>query len=291
MLKTTLFKMVLLTLFNPLMLFFIGMLFLVFTKKSRKLLTILLTLFFYTFSIPFTSHMISGWWGVADTYKPKEKYDAAVVLAGVVDVEWYIKKDSLFYVPNNYVQTTAQTERLLAGLYFVTSGQANELLLGEWIYTPGNKTEKSGNKTEKSINKTDKSFNEAEESVNEEEKSVNEAEKVRMFLASQGISQNKLVLYAQVSRTLDEARGVKAYVRKTQKKKILLVTSWMHMRRAIAMFRNLDLYPDIFSTNKPRRKLKFAMFVPSLPGFTDMFDCIYELVAYSFYFAKGDLRP
>lgn len=285
MLKTTLFKMVLLTLFNPLMLFFVGMLFLVFTKKSRKLLTIFLTLFFYFFSIPFTSHLISGWWGVADTYKPKEKYDAAVVLAGIMDVDWYLNNGSLFYVPNNYVQTTANTERLLAGLYFVTTGQASELLLGEWIYPPpDNKTEKSTNNTEKSINRTEKS-------INKTEKSVNEAEKVRMFLASQGISQNKLVLYAQVSRTLDEARGVKAYVRKTQRKKILLVTSWLHMRRAIAMFRNLDLYPDIFSTNKPQGKLKLASFVPSLHGFTDMFDCIYELAAYGFYFAKGDLRP
>ncbi|MBF0553008.1 MAG: YdcF family protein [Nitrospirae bacterium] len=256
--------MVALTLINPLTLVFAGMVFLVVTKKNRRIFTICLTLYFYLLSISFTPHWISNLWGVADTYNPEEKYEAAVVLAGVLDVEWYSVNDSLFYVPKNYIHTTNSTERLLAGVHFVKTGHADELLLGQWTYCPINKVEKS----------------------------IDEAEKVKLFLVSQGINENKLVLYAKVNRTLDEARGVKAYVQRNRITKLLLVTSWLHMRRSIAMFKNLGLTPDIFSTNKPPAgKLSWTSFVPSLQGIAGTFDCIYELAAYGFYYAKGDLQP
>ncbi|MBF0488113.1 MAG: YdcF family protein [Nitrospirae bacterium] len=256
--------MVALVLINPLTLVFIGMVFLAVTKKNRRVFAICLTLYFYLFSISFTSYWVSNLWGVADTYNPEEKYEAAVVLAGVLDVEWYSMNNSLFYIPNNYIHPTSSTERLLAGVHFVKTGHAEQLLIGQWTYCP----------------------------INKAYKSIEEAEKVKLFLVSQGVNENKLVLYANVNRTLDEARGVKAYTERNRIKKILLITSWMHMRRSIAMFKNIGLTPDIFSTNKPQTgKLSWTSFVPSLHGIAGTFDCVYELAAYGFYYAKGDLLP
>ncbi|MCG6553429.1 MAG: YdcF family protein [Candidatus Magnetominusculus sp. LBB02] len=256
-------KYIALVLINPLVYLFAGMMFLVFTKKSRKVFIIFLTLYFYVFSIPFTAYAIAKLWGIADTYRPEEKYEAAVVLAGVLNVEWHSQNASLFYVPKDYAQTISTTERILAGLYFVKTGHAGQLLLGDWTYRPLNKSYAA----------------------------INEPEKVKILMASQGIDESKLVLYAKVDRTLDEARGVKTYVRRTQIRKILLITSWLHMRRAAAMFRHLGLKPDIFSTNKPQAgRLSFGHFIPSANGVLDTFDCIYELAGYAFYYAKGDLQ-
>jgi uncharacterized SAM-binding protein YcdF (DUF218 family) len=242
---------------NPLVYLLAGLIFLVFTKKTRKVFTFFLALFFYLFSISFTSYWFSSLWGIEDTYKPKEKYDAAVVLAGVLNVNWYIENESLFYVPEHYIKTTGTTERILAGLYFVKIGQAGELLFGEWIYY-----------------------------------SFNEGQKVKKYLLAQGINENKIILYAKVKRTIDEARGVKAYAEKRQMKKLLLITSQLHMRRSLAMFKKLDLKPDTFSTNKRLPgQLSVSHFVPSWSGIENTFDCIYEAAAYGFYFAKGDLLP
>ncbi|MBF0405298.1 MAG: YdcF family protein [Nitrospirae bacterium] len=247
--------MTVLFILNPLIHILIGMVFLVITKKKRKSFAIFLTLYFYLISITFTSHWISGLWEVADTYKSEEKYEAVCVLAGVIDVSWHDAKESLFYVPKNYIKTTSTTERILAGLYFLKSGHASQLLFGEWTYY-----------------------------------SVNEAEKVKMFLMSHGVDEEKIVLYAKVNRTLDEARGVKAYVEKKQLKKLLLVTSAVHMRRAIALFKKVGLTPDIFSTNKwTSSDFSLSSFVPSLQGINGTLDCIYELSAYGFYLVRGDL--
>lgn len=252
-----LLKMVALIFINPLTHILVGMIYLVFTKKYKQAIAIILTLYFYIFSISITSGLITNVWGIADTYKPQEHYDAVTVLAGVLDVSWYESNASLFYVPKNYIKTTNNTDRILAGLYFLKSGQASELLLGEWIYN-----------------------------------CINEAQMVKMYLSSQGISQDRIVLYSKVDRTIDEARGVRLYARKNQIKKILLVTSSLHMRRAFAMFKNQGLTPDTFSTNRCRRSdISWTSFLPSVNGISASLDCIYELTAYVFYYAKGDLLP
>ncbi|MBF0320630.1 MAG: YdcF family protein [Nitrospirae bacterium] len=242
---------------NPLVYLLAGLIFLVFTKKTRKVFTFFLALFFYLFSISFTSYWFLSYWAVEDTYKPKEKYDAAVVLAGVLDVGWHAYHGSQFYVPENFIHSTENIERILAGLYFVKIGQAGELLFGEWTYY-----------------------------------SFNEGQKVKMFLIAQGIKENRIILYAKVNRTIDEARGVKAYAQKRQMNKILLITSQFHMRRSLAMFKKHGLKPDTFSTSKRTPgQLHLTHFVPTWKGIGNTLDCIYELAAYGFYFAKGDLLP
>jgi hypothetical protein len=141
---------------NPLVYLLAGLVFLFITKKSRKVFIFFLALYFYLFSIGFTSHWFSSQWGVADTYKPKENYEAAVVLAGVLNVSWYLNNGSLFYVPENYIHSAGTFERILAGLHFLKTGQAGQLLFGEWIYD-----------------------------------SFNEGQRVKRYLTSQGINENR----------------------------------------------------------------------------------------------------
>ncbi len=240
-------------LISPLLYVLGGLILLMFLKKHRLKLTLLLGIYFYLISITFTGQVFSILWKVNDTFNPDISYDAVVVTAGVSDPRWYINRKKLLYIPDNFFSTVEDSDRIFAGIHFIKSGNAKLLLFGEWIHD-----------------------------------SYNEVEVVKTLAPEMGLKENQIHIYGRVERTLNEAEGVKLYAENHPVKNILLVTSLRHMRRALAMFEKQGLNPDVFSTNK-EGPITWESFVPGVDGIVKTQDYLYEVIGYIGYSFKGNL--
>jgi len=240
-------------LINPLLYVLGGLILLMFLKKHRLKLTLLLGIYFYFISITFTGQVFSTLWKVNDTFNPDITYDAVVVAVGVTDPRWYINHKDLQYIPNDFFSTIEDSDRIFAGIYFVKSGHAKLLLFGEWINDI-----------------------------------YNEAKVVKKLASGMGLKENQIYIYGWVERTLDEAEGVKLYTEKHPVRKILLVTSQSHMRRALAMFRKQSLNPDVFSVKK-EVAITWESFIPDVNGIIKTQEYLYEVIGYIGYYLKGNL--
>ncbi|KJU86110.1 membrane protein containing DUF218 [Candidatus Magnetobacterium bavaricum] len=242
-------------LITPLLYVFVGLVALLVLKRRYKLLIVSLILYLYVISIPYTpNQFFANYWRVPDTYDPSVTYDAVVVMAGVTDANLHVAGNFPFYVPQNHVFYTNGIERIWAGIYFVKKGFAKKLLFGQWKV-----------------------------------KTYNEAEGVRRYALSLGLKEHQIDLYATVNRTIDEAKGIKALNDKQPIKRLLLITSESHMRRALAMFSKQGLNPDVFSTNRHSTHVEFSSFLPTASALEHSWHCFYELAGYVFYYLAGDL--
>lgn len=241
-------------LINPLLYVWIGLLVLLFLKNSRKKYLLILNIFFYLFTIPLTPYVFSRAWSVKDTFKPDVYYDAAVVLTGIVDNWWYKHNRQNLYDVNNYYRFTRSADKILAGITFVRSGHTKMILLGEFVVG-----------------------------------SINEAKMLKEFALLNGLNSEQIQIYGRVNKTLDEAIGVRIFAKNNSLKKLLLITSEMHMRRALAFFNKQGLAPDVFSSNKMERDLNWHHLIPSPNGAQKTRSSLYELVGYIGYKLKGDL--
>jgi uncharacterized SAM-binding protein YcdF (DUF218 family) len=251
-------------LIDPLLYVIAGLIIIMFfaVKRARKIALFLL-LYTYLATIPFTSALFAGMWSVPDSYDPQKKYDAVVVLSGVINLGWYREKadnKSLFYLPDDYLPTAPAFDRLIAGIHFVKTGHAEKLLMGDWI-----------------IETPDKGI-------------FSEGEKIRPYILSRGLREDQVIFYAKIHRTLQEARGVKEYAGKNRTQSILLVTSQMHIRRAVALLKKQGVAVDTFSVNRRGPAgAPWRAFVPGTGGLNGMMGFLYELAGYAGYMLKGDI--
>ena len=246
---------------NPLWCLFLGIILLIFVKKYRFMIGILVLLYAYLISITFTGNVFSNVWRINDSLNPQITYDAAVVLTGFSQSGWHLERSGLPYIPEDFFASNDATDRILAGIYFVTSGQAKNLLVGNWVI----------------------------ESSQEGETRKYEEGKFLLKLASDmGLNERQIHIYGRVKRTIDEAEGVKRFAEENHTGSILLVTSEIHMRRALALFRKQGLYPHTFSVNRAE-PLTGRSFVPGGAGIEATRDCLHELIGYIGYFLKGDI--
>jgi uncharacterized SAM-binding protein YcdF (DUF218 family) len=248
-------------LINPLIYVLLGIILLIFLKKHRLKIILLLAVYFYLISITFTGYVFSKVWKINDTFKPNIMYDAVVVLSGVSDAGWHLDRDGLPYIPQGFFASEERTDRILAGIYFVKSRNARFLLFGDDV----SKKYKHG-----------------------EYKTYDESIVVRKLATEMGLNENQIQIYGKVKRTLDEVEGVKIYITNHQVEDFLLVTSEIHMRRALAMFKKRGLNPDIFSVNK-ETEISWESFVPRINGISKTEGCLYEFVAYMGYYLRGNL--
>ena len=117
---------------------------------------------------------------------------------------------------------------------------------------------------------------------------------VKKFALQNGVPEEKFIIYGQgVERTLDEAMQLKSFAEKNSIQDLLLVTSESHMRRAAALFKKQELFPDLYSVLRTPSVLvtltKLKNYVPSPKGLKSTMGCLYELVGYLGYFIKGDI--
>lgn len=244
---------------NPLFpVFFIGLVLLLKKERTRFGLLFLL-LYLYGVSIPYTSQIVMARWSVPDTVDRHSRYDAAVVLGGMVDYKWYVKhaaenEEEIFKYVSDYQQLGQSSARILMGAAALKSGLADTLLLS-----------------------------------NVSIKGVNETRILLDLLARQGIEPGKIAVHGKVYNTLAEAKSVKAYCESKGIKRILLITSANHMRRAAALFRKQGLTPDLLSVSRDNRPITRESFVPSGDGLEDTYGMLYELVGYTAYLIRGNL--
>ncbi len=70
---------------------------------------------------------------------------------------------------------------------------------------------------------------------------------IRKFAEFQGLKEDELEIYGDIRRTVDEANAVKIFLEENKYKKVILITSPIHMRRALAMFNKAGIFPDSYS--------------------------------------------
>jgi len=243
---------------NPLFpIFFIGLVLLLKRQLTRMGLLLLL-LYLYGTSIPYTSHVVMGKWAVPDTVNRQKTYDVVVVPGGMVDYKWYVshatEKEIFSRYLSGYEQLGQSSARILMGAAAVKSGLAETLLLSKVTI-----------------------------------KGVNETKLIRDFLERQGIDPGRIAEHGKVRHTLAEAKSVKAYCDNNGINTILLITSANHMRRAAALFRKQGLNPDLLSVSRDNTPITWVSFVPSTDGLQDTYWMLYEIVGYTVYRLQGKL--
>ena len=248
-------------LINPFWYLFLGILILTFAKKHRFKIGFVLFFYAYLISITFTGNVFSRIWKINDTLNPDMTYDAAVVLAGFSQSSWHLERSGLPYIPEDFFAVSSSTDRVLAGIYFVKLGQAKQLLVGNWIV----ESSEYG-----SAGKYDEG-------------------KVLIKLAQDmGLKDRQVHIYGRVKRTLDEAEGMKRFADENRLEKILLITSEIHMRRALALFRKKGVYPHTFSVNRVN-PVTVISFLPGHEGIATTRACLHEIAGYTGYLLKGDI--
>jgi uncharacterized SAM-binding protein YcdF (DUF218 family) len=243
---------------NPLFPAFLIGLILLCKKERTRLGLLVLLVYLYGVSIPYTSQVVMARWWMADTVDRQSRYDAAVVLGGMVDYKWYVRhaaenEEEIFKYVSDYQQLGQSSARILMGAA-AKSGLADTLLLSDVSI-----------------------------------KGVNETKILLGLLERQGIDAGKIAVHGKVRNTLAEAKSVKAYCESKGIKRILLITSANHMRRAAALFRKQGLNPDLLSVSRDNKPITRESFVPSGDGLEDTYGMFYEIVGYTAYLIQGKL--
>ncbi len=205
---------------------------------------------FYCLSIGFAGSTLSLLWKVDDRYNEDIIYDAAIILTGIIRTGDYKLIDDTDYD----FRVHSSSNRLIAGIAFVKSGHAKTILFGNYS--------------------TD---------------DYDEGPVIRKFAKYQGLKEEEIRMYGDIGRTLDEANGVKIFLEKRGYKNVILITSEMHMRRALALFNKVGIFPDSYSVEKNNNKIRWKNFIPTVSGAAKVQGFFNELFGYVGYYLKGDI--
>lgn len=242
-------------LINPLLPAFILLLILIIRKEKRKNLLCLVFVYLYFISIPLSSKIISIAWSVDDNVVDTKKYEAVVVLVGLLDAKWYLTENNGASSLDCYYRFNEQADRLIAGVDFVKRGRSDRLLIGD---------RRKGK--------------------------FSEAEVLMEFLEKQGFKRGgQAVVYGVVGDTYDEAEKVREFVEMTGLKEFVLISSEAHMRRAAATFRKKGLSPALFSVMRMNRRMRLKDFFPRVNGLVFKERILYEMIGYAGYWFQGRL--
>jgi uncharacterized SAM-binding protein YcdF (DUF218 family) len=203
---------------------------------------VILFIYFYLVSIPFTSKVIHMLWSVDDTIVVGHQYDAVVVLSGIVPSKCYLDNDQV-YVENMFM-CSGDFKRAYAGLGFVKSGQANRFIIAD-----------------------------------DESGGFHESKAVEAFLLNNQIRPDQIVIIGEVKNTKDEALKIEKMTKNDKINDFILVTSAKHMRRAADIFASRGLTPALYSTDRPiNSRITVVDFKPS--GTMPVQRMLYEFAGY-----------
>jgi len=238
---------------NPFIYVFAFSLVFLFFRRVHKKSLILIIVFFYLISTPLTYNLIVRAWNIEDTKEFTSPYEIAVVSSGVVDHNWYRLKRSQ-YPGVEYVALNQNKERLFAGIHLLQSQMVKQLYFGDL-------------------------------SVG----TFSETEVVRNVVLSQGIEGDRFVVFGEVNSSRDEAEKFRSYFSGVSPKRFLLITSAIHMRRALDAFHKQGLYPDTYSVNRTSKKITLKTFLPSHGGARANKILLYEVSGWLAYYFRGDV--
>ena len=236
---------------NPLLYIWIVLLVSLYRYYKPSSILLILNIMFYCLCNNYVGSTLSSLWKVNDSFKENVIYDAAVILASVIG-----PGDIKSIVDTDYnFRLYSSSSRLSAGIAFVKSGHAKSLLFGN--YSAGG---------------------------------YDEGPIIRKYAEYQGLKEDEIRIYGgDVRRTLDEAKGVKKFLDENEYKNVILVTSEMHMRRALALFNRVGIFPDSYSVEKIPFKSGWKYFIPSAKSARLVQGFFCELFGYVGYYFKGDI--
>ena len=234
---------------NPLLFIWIGLLVSLYRSGENRRRLIILNVVFYFLSIGFAGSVLSSLWEVDDKYDKDIIYDTAIILTGVIEQGDFEAVDDTDY---NF-RLSSTSNRLIAGISFVKSGHAKSILFGNW------------------------------------NKELDEGPVIVKFAKYQGLKEEEIRTYGNIGRTLDEANGVKIFLDARGYKNVILITSEMHMRRALGLFNKVGVFPDSYSVGKGHYSIDWIDFIPTVSGAAKVQGFLYELFGYVGYYLKGDI--
>jgi uncharacterized SAM-binding protein YcdF (DUF218 family) len=234
---------------NPLLYIWIGLLVSVYQIRGNRRRLIIVNIMFYCLCIGFSGSALSSLWRVNDSYNENIIYDAAIILTGVIETGTFKPKGDTDY---NF-SLTSTSNRLIMGISFVKSGHAKSILFGNWT------------------------------------KDSDEGSVIRRFAEYQGLKEEEIIIYGDIRNTSDEAKGVKKFLEKNKYKNVILITSGMHMRRALGTFNRLGMFPDTYSVGKHFCEAGWKDFIPSVNGAKRVQCFFHELFGYVGYCLKGNI--
>ena len=208
---------------------------------------------FYCLCIGFTGLTLMSLWKVDDRYDKNIKYDAAIMLTGVIKPGDSISIGDTDY-DFSFFRFASVSKRLIAGIGFVKTGHAKSLLFGNCLT-----------------------------------KNYDEGPIIRKYAEYQGLKEDEIKIYGDTRRTVDEANGVKEFLEENKYKNVILITSEMHMRRALAMFNKVGIFPDSYSVDRVNFEINWEDFIPTGGGARRIKTFLYELFGYVGYYLKGDI--
>ena len=224
---------------------------LIFFRRAQRWSLVLVVSLFFVSSVPITYNLAMRAWNVSDTKDFSTSYDIAVVLTGVIDFKWY--SSGKFRFPGvEYVVFNGNKDRVFAGIHLLKADLVEQLYFGELSF-----------------------------------RSISETEVVREFLLSQGIEDDRFVIFGPITNTRDEAAGVRAKLGASHSERILLITSEIHMRRALDAFHKQGLYPDTYSVKRYAKNINWEVFLPSPGGARAIESLLYEIFGWVGYYFRG----
>jgi uncharacterized SAM-binding protein YcdF (DUF218 family) len=237
---------------NPLLYFWIVLLIFLYKSRGNRKRLIILNIMFYCLCIGFSGSALRSLWYVNDMYDENVVYDAAILLGGVIEP---VNPKSIGDTGYDF-DLSSIDKRLVTATGFVKSGHAKLLLFGNWS-------------TE----------------------NYDEGPLIRKFAEFQGLKEDELETYGDVRRTVDEANAVKIFLEENKYKKVILITSPIHMRRALAIFNKVGIFPDSYSGVGVTHsyKLSWTHFIPTGSGVRGVQGVFHELFGYVGYYLRGDI--
>ena len=198
--------------------------------RKKRLPLVIASILVIVFSLPLVSNKLTQL--LEQNYEPVDPYDvekadAIVVLSGMVRT--ISKNNETFYEFSDAV------DRILAGVELLKLNKAQNIIL-----TRGNLPWNAG---------------------------IPEGEFLAVFVKSQGVVENQIILTENVQNTNDEAKAVSKLL--PQNSKIILVTSAFHMPRAITVFENQNLIviPYAVDFRFSENKLNYLDLLPQAEAF------------------------
>ena len=235
---------------NPLLYIWIGLLVSLYKFRGNRRRLIILNIMFYCLSIGYTGSTLSSLCKVDNGYNENIIYDAAIVLTGVIS-----PGDSRLEGDTDYnFRVYSTSNRLITGIALVKSGHAKSLLFANCLVAE-----------------------------------YAEGPVISKFAKYQGLKEDEIGVYGDIWNTLDEAKAAKIFLEENKYNNVILVTSEIHMRRALALFNSVGIFPDSYSEDKCFYEVGWNDFIPTVGGVDLVRKFLYELFGYVGYYLKGDI--
>ena len=240
----------------PLLTIFLLVFLFVQKKRIRKVAGALFVVLFFVFTSPFLINQLLQWWEVPATpiQALEGRYEAAIILGGVT---------ASGQEPLDRIHLHKGADRIMHTVQLYKLGKVQKI-----IVTGGSGL------------------------LIEEADSRSEASQIEQVLLISGVLPADIILEEESRNTRENALYTARLLEETalERKKLLLVTSAFHMRRALACFREVGLQPQPYSTDFYTSEQEYDpvnLLIPTGDTFPSWNRLIKEWIGYLAYKAMG----